>query len=250
MEAGFFDGYEVEKPYLIDAIVDYDEFSNREFDFTNCRIDLTAAQECDATAAPSSEEPLAQKNPSLKEEEDITECYIDCSKEEAEYYLDKEGDLIPVKKITLPSPAVSDNSEITPKQETISPLTQPSTSVKDDYELERLYEWVMDDKRKPAITAFTSGWVRNIASAIELRLWQNKNATVKDIDIDFAMWITGHDRATCEQLRNDFYHKPNVAVKDDWISEVQKAMFWNKVNDSGRCWNWNGSKNSDGYGTI
>lgn len=63
MEAGFFDGYEVEKPYLIDAIVDYDEFSNREFDFTNCRIDLTAAQECDATAAPSIDSPPAQKNP-------------------------------------------------------------------------------------------------------------------------------------------------------------------------------------------
>lgn len=44
------------------------------------------------------------------------------------------------------------------------------SSVDLSYDLERLYEWLMDEKRKPAITAFTSGIARNIASEIEFKL--------------------------------------------------------------------------------
>jgi hypothetical protein len=49
MEAGFFNDFEVEKPYLIDSSVYYDDNDNPCFEFTNCRIDLKAVEECDAT---------------------------------------------------------------------------------------------------------------------------------------------------------------------------------------------------------
>ena len=32
------------------------------------------------------------------------------------------------------------------------------------------------------------------------------------------------------------------------VSEVDKARFWSKANDTGYCWEWQGSKNNDGYG--
>lgn len=38
-----------------------------------------------------------------------------------------------------------------------------------EYDLERLYDWINDDNRKPSVTAFTSGVARNIASAIEFK---------------------------------------------------------------------------------
>jgi hypothetical protein len=44
-------------------------------------------------------------------------------------------------------------------------------SLKEDkpeyYDLKKLYDWIRDDKPKPALTAFTSGIARNIASEIE-----------------------------------------------------------------------------------
>ena len=51
------------------------------------------------------------------------------------------------------------------------------------YDLERLYEWLMTENKKPAITAFTSGVARNIASEIEFRLSypkQNEESPEKD----------------------------------------------------------------------
>lgn len=41
-------------------------------------------------------------------------------------------------------------------------------------DLDKLYEWIMDENRKPAQTYFTSGTARNIAKEIEFRL-PNKN---------------------------------------------------------------------------
>ena len=39
-----------------------------------------------------------------------------------------------------------------------------------DYDLERLYEWVLDPEREPAQTRFTAGWLRQIALEIEIML--------------------------------------------------------------------------------
>lgn len=41
-----------------------------------------------------------------------------------------------------------------------------------DYDLERLYDWIMDENRKSAKTAFTSGSLRKVADEIEFRLWR------------------------------------------------------------------------------
>lgn len=45
-----------------------------------------------------------------------------------------------------------------------------------EFELQRLYDWLMDEKRKPANTAFTSGITRNVAREIEFRLAQSGEA--------------------------------------------------------------------------
>ena len=39
-----------------------------------------------------------------------------------------------------------------------------------DYELQRLYDWLMDEDREPAKTRFTAGLLRNVASEIEFRI--------------------------------------------------------------------------------
>ena len=45
----------------------------------------------------------------------------------------------------------------------------------EDINLQRLYDWLMDDNREPAKTKFTSGMLRNVANEIEFRLAQSVN---------------------------------------------------------------------------
>lgn len=40
----------------------------------------------------------------------------------------------------------------------------------DESQMNRLYNWIIDENRKPATTFFTSGWLRNVAKEIEQRL--------------------------------------------------------------------------------
>lgn len=39
-----------------------------------------------------------------------------------------------------------------------------------EFQLKRVYDWLMDDNREPAQTKFTSGWQRNLAKEIEYRI--------------------------------------------------------------------------------
>lgn len=48
--------------------------------------------------------------------------------------------------------------------------THSHRASEDETDMKRLYDWIMDDKRSPAITAFTSGWLRNVAKEIEYRI--------------------------------------------------------------------------------
>lgn len=41
---------------------------------------------------------------------------------------------------------------------------------KDEPQLQRLYEWLINDNREPAQTKFTAGWLRNVAKEIEYRM--------------------------------------------------------------------------------
>ena len=52
---------------------------------------------------------------------------------------------------------------------------QPPMSA-EQYDLQKLYDWIMDENRKPSITAFTSSIARNIASEFEFRLSKHKSA--------------------------------------------------------------------------
>lgn len=60
-------------------------------------------------------------------------------------------------------------------------------SLKEDsagqYELEKLYNWIKEENPKPAITAFTSGLARNIASEIEYQrsLKEDKWISVEEL---------------------------------------------------------------------
>ncbi|MDX1471881.1 MAG: hypothetical protein R3213_10320 [Flavobacteriaceae bacterium] len=44
-----------------------------------------------------------------------------------------------------------------------------------EYDLKRLYDWLMDENREPANTKFTAGMLRNVAREIEYRLKNGDN---------------------------------------------------------------------------
>ena len=56
-------------------------------------------------------------------------------------------------------------------------LLQP---VQNDYDLKKLYDWLMDEKRGKSITHFTAGIARNIASEIEFRLFSQPALPTKE----------------------------------------------------------------------
>lgn len=43
-----------------------------------------------------------------------------------------------------------------------------------DSQLRRLYDWLRTEKRIPAQTHFTAGWLRNVAREIEFQLHEAK----------------------------------------------------------------------------
>jgi hypothetical protein len=62
----------------------------------------------------------------------------------------------------------------------VKPVDSPRP--KDEgYDLQKLYEWLMDENRGKAITHFSSGIARNIASEIEFRLF-SQTPVDKDYD--------------------------------------------------------------------
>lgn len=46
-----------------------------------------------------------------------------------------------------------------------------------DFNINRIREWLADENRKPAIIAFTSGSLRNLAREIEFKIHTAKNKT-------------------------------------------------------------------------
>lgn len=49
-------------------------------------------------------------------------------------------------------------------------LMEQYANEKDEPQLQRLYEWLINDNREPAQTKFTAGWLRNVAKEIEYRI--------------------------------------------------------------------------------
>ena len=72
--------------------------------------------------------------------------------------------------ITLDSSGEEDYQLYSTFEEYLDEVATHPLQEKIDNELQRLYDWLMDEKRKPAQTFFTSGALRNVAKEIEFRL--------------------------------------------------------------------------------
>lgn len=111
--------------------------------------------------------------------------------------------------------------------------SQPLASAREGYpadklnewsEMQRLYEWLMDESRKPAETFFTSGELRNVAKEIEYRLSNTYPAEfVEWIGVSFQrfhyMWIKlGEDPYTTKEtfytLTELYNHWKNIQSKE------------------------------------
>lgn len=65
----------------------------------------------------------------------------------------------------------------------IADLLEEYSNQSDDFQLQRLYDWIMDENREPAKTKFTAGTLRNVANEIEFRLKQTK-VSISDEEIE------------------------------------------------------------------
>ena len=64
---------------------------------------------------------------------------------------------------------------------------------KHEQELKKLYEWVLNDKKEPAQTYFSSGIVRNIAREVEFKHEQEMK--------EFAEWIDKDGWYFCDMFK-------------------------------------------------
>lgn len=103
--------------------------------------------------------------------------------------------------------------------------TYPAYSKLNEWsEMQRLYEWLMDESRKPAETFFTSGELRNVAKEIEYRLSNTYPAEfVEWVGVSFQrfhyMWIKlGEDPYTTKEtfytLTELYNHWKNIQSKE------------------------------------
>lgn len=51
----------------------------------------------------------------------------------------------------------------------------------EEYDLKKLYAWLVDEKRKPALTHFTAGLARMIAHEIEFQFY-TRNTVIKALE--------------------------------------------------------------------
>lgn len=49
-----------------------------------------------------------------------------------------------------------------------------------EFQLKRVYDWLMDEDRELAQTKFTAGWQRNLAKEVEFRLSLRAEKTPKE----------------------------------------------------------------------
>jgi hypothetical protein len=67
---------------------------------------------------------------------------------------------------------------------------------------------------------------------------------IRELSINDRVWVK------CTSCTFTAWEEDWNARADDWISEKEKAQFWTKASDTGCCVEWQGSLNSDGYGTF
>lgn len=81
-------------------------------------------------------------------------------------------------------------------EEFIEPTIDPRLFVaENEKEMKRLYDWLMDEKRRKAGSFFTAGWTRNVAKEIEFRLAGATpppiNAGVEERALEYATGMMG-----------------------------------------------------------
>jgi len=81
----------------------------------------------------------------------------------------------------------------------------------DDFDLQRLYDWLMDDSREPAQTKFTSGHLRNVAREFEFRLK------------DSEKWVSEY--GLTEKGVKNIIRKGKMAIIKPNISEIWPKEF-------------------------
>jgi hypothetical protein len=87
-------------------------------------------------------------------------------------------------------------------------------------ELQRLYEWVMDENRKPAQTFFTAGWLRNVAKEIEYRLMTEQDY------IKWQEWFTNYHINRIYQLAhsNKRFESGTDTIGFIYISQLEEIL--------------------------
>ena len=96
---------------------------------------------------------------------------------------------------------------------------QPPARVQEESEMQRLYDWLVDEQRKPAQTFFTSGELRNVAKEIEFRLSQQYPA-------EFVEWAA---KQTDYVFDGEDWHLPGSAC----LLTNELYTEWKRIKEQG-----------------
>lgn len=83
--------------------------------------------------------------------------------------------------------------------------------------MQRLYDWLVDEQRKPAQTFFTSGELRNVAKEIEFRLSQQYPA-------EFVEWVLQNYTPVKSLTAYAWWDK--VIGSDNYFTTAQLYKHW------------------------
>lgn len=107
-----------------------------------------------------------------------------------------------------------------------------------DWDLNKLYQWLMDENKRPAQTAFTAGITRNIAKEIEYRLagatWQSSQSTEVRIEYYMREGLMPNnewkliDKDWYDRIRPDYRKMVSVPVA---ASQQTEGCRWVKASE-------------------
>lgn len=115
-----------------------------------------------------------------------------------------------------------------------------------DFQLDRLYEWLMDENREPAQTKFTAGALRDVAKEIEFRVKPDE-VDMEDVgEVVLISHMNEFDTA-CDLVGKQFLVYPRCAVcgnravnayspccsKECWTKAFEESGPTNKFKEQG-----------------
>lgn len=111
--------------------------------------------------------------------------------------------------------------------------SHPSPMSAEQYDLQKLYDWVMDENRKPSITAFTSSIARNIAFEFEFRLSKHKSAmSAEQVGLGyyyplFKFFADEHGLTLLDSQMQDVIHECKKFIEPATTGENWKTEYDN-----------------------